>query len=1136
MENIKIGTLNVNKKINKNIENILRYMKSWKLDILFLQETNNISKKTKIKLDTNFNGTYHIHSNNKHTNEAGVITLITKMPDMEVIEETNITHDGRLQKIRIKILDTIINLFNIYAPLTKKDREQLFLKIIPHITQETTIMAGDFNFVENKELDISRGLNRVQPYKSIGSPTLDIIKNTTNIEDAWRNINPSKREFSRTDVRGTRTRLDRIYIQRNQLSHYQKGSYNIIPFSDHYLHQITLSTDSIYPTKILKGPGIWKINNSLLKDENTQDIIKHFWNIWKERKSEFNDPLVWWDNGKEEIKKILTKIGKKQNKIQNEEETSLIQKLKRITTEFTGQRDKWEEMQNIKRKINNINEHKMEGIKIRSRERNYENWEKNTSFFYNKLKINQQKQTFTSILDTSGNEKEGEEMIKEIKSFYENLYRPEISGNNSEEYLGNISNIPKLTETNRNKCEGFISISEAKKALSDMQNNKTPGSDGLGKEFYMTFWDTIGNDLVDTLNNCLLHQEMSPSMKTAIISLIFKKGDKKDIKNWRPISLLNYDYKILTKTMAARLKGVINEIIHVNQACGIKGRNIQDHLLLIYYLEKYINNPNQKRKGGYIMCLDQEKAFDRMEHSFIFHALRAFSFGDMFIDWVKTLYKDIKSKININGIITDYFNIGRGVRQGCPLSMLLFVIGIEILLIKIRNNNKLKGFKLTDGNILKIMAYADDVNFWINNTNELTEIYRLYTEYEQVSGAKLNKHKTEILNIGTIYKEKLSGEWEKYTKNGIKILGIYFANENMVKENYDRKLEKIKNEIRHLKNRNLTFFGKANVINTMLISKLQYVTKIIPISQHYITKIEREIFTYLWGTYNLEIIARKTAQLPSEKGGLDITSLQILNNASKLSHFTDYRKEGYAPWKALYSYFHGISLRDKIQYNQSESHTVITSHEIRENIGQINNMWNDIKKIDANKIKLKDLTKILKTKEKHISSIQCKYPLLKWNDIFKQNGRNSIIPNYIQEINYKIMHNVIYTKMFYINKFGQHHIRDRKCRLCNTGHEDLEHILIKCPQIQGLKQYITTLVTNKTLLSLQIWIKEPAKNIEDYIYLSYYRLIAITNWTEQEKLETYQLIYKYTYELQKFMNILKKLHPDKNISELGLNF
>ena len=160
------------------------------------------------------------------------------------------------------------------------------------------------------------------------------------------------------------------------------------------------------------------------------------------------------------------------------------------------------------------------------------------------------------------------------------------------------------------------------------------------------------------------------------------------------------------------------------------------------------------------------------------------------------------------------------------------------------------------------------------------------------------------------------------------------------------------------------------VINMLIISKLQYIIKIIPIHKKFITKIAREIYTYLWETYHLELLSRKTAQLNKLQGGLSIISLETLDKADRISHFTDYRKNTYSPWQSLYSYFYGISLRDKIIQDFSKSHSVYNSDEITGNIQQINILWESLRTLDTQDLKMGKIMSILKEQCNHVPSIK----------------------------------------------------------------------------------------------------------------------------------------------------------------------
>ena len=136
-----------------------------------------------------------------------------------------------------------------------------------------------------------------------------------------------------------------------------------------------------------------------------------------------------------------------------------------------------------------------------------------------------------------------------------------------------MSNIcSTLTPEQASLCDGLLSVGECHSALPGIAKRKAPGSDGLPMEFYVKFWDLLGADLVCVLNSCYRDGCLSLSQRSGIISLSFKKGDRLDIRNWRSISLLNVDYKLVSRVIASRLLKVINLVVNKDQTCGVPGR------------------------------------------------------------------------------------------------------------------------------------------------------------------------------------------------------------------------------------------------------------------------------------------------------------------------------------------------------------------------------------------------------------------------------------------------------------------------------------------------------------------------------------------------------------------------------------
>ena len=151
-----------------------------------------------------------------------------------------------------------------------------------------------------------------------------------------------------------------------------------------------------------------------------------------------------------------------------------------------------------------------------------------------------------------------------------------------------------------------------------------------------------------------------------------KQGkDELLIKNWRPISLLCVDFKILTKSLAMRVRDILPNLIHENQSGFVKNRYIGQGIRLV---EDIIVYTDKNDKVGAIVQLDFEKAFDSVSWQYMFDTLKNFNFGKNFIDWVKLCYTNIYSTVINNGFSSGWFRISRGVRQGCPLSCALFVL------------------------------------------------------------------------------------------------------------------------------------------------------------------------------------------------------------------------------------------------------------------------------------------------------------------------------------------------------------------------------------------------------------------------------------------------------------------------------
>ena len=319
------------------------------------------------------------------------------------------------------------------------------------------------------------------------------------------------------------------------------------------------------------------------------------------------------------------------------------------------------------------------------------------------------------------------------------------------------SNIPKISYNSVTFCEESISIEELKKAVNNLKANKSPGTDGLTAEFYQFFFENIKDYLYDSINYSFQNKILSTEQRRGILKLIPKKDkDLTNMRSFRPISLLNTDYKIITHILASRLQKVLPEIISTDQNGYLQGRFIGHNIRSIIDTMQHIILTKQQ---AYLLFLDFEKAFDKLDHKFLINALHNFGFEKNYIQWIKILYTDIQSCILNNGYTSPYFHITAGIRQGCPISALLFIIAVECLSIYIKNNNSIKGI-IIGGVERKITQLADDTTLFLrdigsNSANEVLQEYICLNKFIEINNKMVLDEefiRLKTLKIGDIVK------------------------------------------------------------------------------------------------------------------------------------------------------------------------------------------------------------------------------------------------------------------------------------------------------------------------------------------------------------------------------------------------
>jgi len=655
----------------------------------------------------------------------------------------------------------------------------------------------------------------------------------------------------------------------------------------------------------MKGPGLWKLNNSFLQEELYVNELVPLFDVWIQEAAILEDKRMTWEYMKYKIRGFSIDYGKKKKKEMYNSEKNLEHKLKAIDEELDQNEDRdnlYIDKERITQELQEIDRYRTEGLILRTRSTWYEEGEKSTNYFLRLISRNAVKSNMTKMYTDEGFITNQKEILEKQAEYYEDLYRNKLNKgiNDIIEYLRDI-NMPELSEGDKEMCNGMVTKDECYRTLLLMKNNKTPGNDGLTTEFYKRFWNELGDLMVQCFNLSYEIGELSTTQKQAVIVLLDKGKDRTLLKNWRPISLLNVDYKLLSKTLSERLKKVLPKIIHSDQAGFVCGRNIVDNIRTVLDILEYTKAENIP---GILINIDFEKAFDAVSWDFITVVLKKkFKFDDAFINWIKVLYNGVSSCILNNGFTSRYFNLQRGVRQGDPMSPYIFILIAEVLACKVRQNKNIEGIEIGGHNI-KVLQYADDTNGIVLNLKSAKHFLYVVEEFGTLSGLSLNKEKTQALWLGKCRKSKEKPLGIEWPDNPLRVLGVYVSYDKTECEflNFEKKISKCKSIMNDWRGRNLSLLGKVQIIKTFIISQFLFVMSAIAMPSTYVNVVNKLIISFMWGG-GKHFLSKETLYKNKANGGLEVPELGNLVKVSNLKWIKKFILGANGYWKVFLAHF-----------------------------------------------------------------------------------------------------------------------------------------------------------------------------------------------------------------------------------------
>ncbi|OJT05021.1 Transposon TX1 uncharacterized 149 kDa protein [Trametes pubescens] len=794
----KVATLNINgfgTLLPDHPDNkwgrLYRMMKDQRIGILMVQETH-LTEQRVADIHRMYAGSlkiFHSPHPESPTQKEGVAIVINTKLVSTVGAKARVIIPGRAIQVSVAWRggDTR-HLLCVYAPTSEGvlERADFFENVEQYYNAHPNVplphaMAGDFNNVE----DI---IDRL-PMTDAGDSSvekLDSLKMRLGlmIADGWRITHPTDRDY--TFHRGvgdvaTMSRLDRIYVTA-EVFDFARGWIISQPGvkTDHLLMSVQLTTPNapvagpgrpVFPLCMLKNKTLAKRMKARgmqasteLKDMKTQGLRTDIHNpqtILCKMKAD------WFTMAREHEKATVPKL------LRDIQE--LEKRLKEVKAdESRTERVRASDVNALTKQVQDLKAKHLKQQQENSRAKHRMDGERPTKYWVhlNKAKTPRDLIPAFERLRREGSgeeatfETDSRKMAQMARAHHNGIQRdgpdvspPEVRAQDIETVIASIE--VTLTDEQTEVMDATITYNECELALLCAKTGTAPGVDGIQYEVWKTVNEHFREDsrhpakpvfdaleilaavFIDIQENGVC---ASTSFAEGWMSPIWKeKGEKTKIVNYRPIMLLNSDYKLLSKLLAIRMADVAPNIVHPAQVGFVPGRKLRDHTQLARMMMHWAE---ATEVNGAIVALDQEKAYNKIAHDYLWRVLEKFRVPQSYICILKSLYSEARTSVMVNGTLSEPYRVTRGVRQGDPLSCLLFDLAIEPLSSMIRKS-EIVGLNVPNQiETLKATLFADDTTVYLSSADDFAALQHVLDVWCSATKAKFNIAKTEIIPIG----------------------------------------------------------------------------------------------------------------------------------------------------------------------------------------------------------------------------------------------------------------------------------------------------------------------------------------------------------------------------------------------------
>jgi hypothetical protein len=456
-----------------------------------------------------------------------------------------------------------------------------------------------------------------------------------------------------------------------------------------------------------------------------------------------------------------------------------------------------------------------------------------------------------TLRDDAGNWIDEPENLKSlVRQFYVDLFTEDTV---EREHVVSWNTYPNSVERHHDRLSAQVQLSECKIALFEMGPHKSPGEDGYPAIFFQQCWDTVANSLFQFVNQVWVNPSLISFINNTLIVMIPKVDKPEFVTQFRPISLCNVVYKIISKVIVRRIKPLLNDVISPYQSSFIPGRSIHHNIIVANEMVHSMSRMKGKKMFMSIK-IDLEKAYDRLNWNFIEQCLEDCKFPPKLIQVIHHCISSPSYKIMWNGEKTDSFNPTRGIRQGDPLSPYLFVICMERLSHIIADQVEAEYWKPMRagryGPQISHLPFANDLLLFAEASIEQAHcVMHCLDLFCQASGQKINNQKTQFSkNVDSQLRDDilLHTGFSHVTNLG-RYLGANLANGRSTRGHFKHIVHKIQNKLSGWKQQCLSLAGRITLSKSVISSIPYYHMQYAKIPKTICDEIEKIQRGFLWG-------------------------------------------------------------------------------------------------------------------------------------------------------------------------------------------------------------------------------------------------------------------------------------------------